>query len=414
MKPDPQMEQRLEQLADAIGNRDAFVDEVMRRIEDSPVQFSKKQKRRIVLRSILMKNTLKFTAAAVIAVGAFLSLTVWDTTVPEVKANEVLASAIQVIQDVHTVYIRARMRTLPQDNFMYLNLNLDFVPIEMWKKRCDDGQMRMRIDKPMRQIIFDNATARMVINHNHLVECRHGGSYGSFDSQWLSRLLQVDKLLESELRMAQDDPRHEVTVFQEDADGRNRLVVKRFSKADVGREDYLRNQFVQDADRTFIYYFEPDSKRLEGLQMFVHAEQGDVLAFEITDILYDVDIPDGQFTLSMSEDAVRFKDPEILPDNEKYAKMTPKEAAQAFFTTCADEDWDEFLKYWPIDRADDRIKQYIGGLEVLSLGEPFESEGSSATFVPYEIRLRGGHVKKHNLALKRFPPANRWIVDGGI
>lgn len=414
MKPDQNIEQRLEQLADCVGRRDAFVDEVMRRIESSPVQFSKKQKPKIVLRSILMKNTLRFTAAAVIAVGAFLSLTVLDTTVSDVKANDVLASAVQAVHDVRSIYIRARMRTLPQDNFMYLNLDLDFVPIEMWKKQCDDGQLRMRIDKPLRQIVLDNTNAMMVINHSYVVEGRHGGNYVCFDSDWLSRLLQVDRLLESELQMAQTDARHEVTVFQEDTEGGNRLVVKRFSTADVGRDDYLRNKFVQDADRTFIYYFEPDSKLLEGMQMFVHAEQGDVLAFEISDIVYNVEISDEQFTLNVPDDAVRFKDPEVLPDNETYVKMTPEQTARAFFTACADGNWDEFLKFWPIDRVDDRIKQYLGGIEIVSIGEPFQSEGSSAWFVPYEIRLKGGHVKKHNLALKRYPPANRWIVDGGI
>lgn len=414
MKPDQQMEQRLEQLAEAVGRRDSFVDEVMRRIENSPVQFSKKQKRKIVLRSILMKNTLKFTAAAVIVMGTFLSLTVWDTTVPDVKANEVLASAIQAVHDVRSIYIRARMRTLPQDNFMYLNLDLEFVPIEMWKKRCDDGQLRMRIDKPLRQIAFDNTNATMVINHSYVVEGRHGGSYGCFDSQWLSRLLQVDKLLESELQMAQNDARREVSVFHEDTETGRRLVVKRFSKADVGPDDYLRNKFVQDADRTFVYFFEPDSKLLEGMQMFVHAEQGDVLAFEISDILYNVEISDEQFTLNLPADAVRYKDPEVLADNEKYVQMTPEQAARAFFGACAEENWDEFLKFWATDRVDDRIKEYLGGIEIVLIGEPFQSEGSSAWFVPYEIRLKGGHVKKHNLALKRYPPANRWIVDGGI
>jgi outer membrane lipoprotein-sorting protein len=414
MKPDQQMEQRLEQLANAIGNRDSFADEVMRRIESSPVQFSKKQKRRIVLRSKLMKNTLRFTAAAVIAVGTFLSLTVLDTTVSEVKANEVLASAIRAVHDVRSIHIRARMRTLPQDNFMYLNLDLDFVPIEMWKKQCDDGQLRMRIDKPLRQIVMDNTQAKMVINHSYVVEGRHGGNYVCFDSDWLSRLLQVDRLLESELRMAQEDARHEVTVFQEDADGRKRLVVKRFSQANVSQDDYLRNKFVQDADRTFIYFFEPDTKLLEGVQMFVHAEKGNVLTFEISDIVYNMEIPDERFTLNLPADAVHYKDPEVLPDNEKYVTMTPKEAARAFFTACEDENWDEFLKFWPIDRVDDRIRQYLGGIEIVSLGEPFQSEGSSATFVPYEIRLKDGQVKKHNIAFKRFAPANRWVVDGGI
>ena len=38
MKPDNHIEQKLEQLADCVGPRDSFVNDVMTRIENSPVQ----------------------------------------------------------------------------------------------------------------------------------------------------------------------------------------------------------------------------------------------------------------------------------------------------------------------------------------------------------------------------------------
>ena len=79
MKPD--IEQKLEQLAEKIGSRDSFVNDVMNRIENCPVQHSKKQQGNHVFRRILMKNTLKLTAAAVILIAVILSLTVWDTTI---------------------------------------------------------------------------------------------------------------------------------------------------------------------------------------------------------------------------------------------------------------------------------------------------------------------------------------------
>ena len=34
-----------------------------------------------------------------------------------------------------------------------------------------------------------------------------------------------------------------------------------------------------------------------------------------------------------------------LPDNEKYEKMTPKEALQAFVDACEEEDWEEAEKF---------------------------------------------------------------------
>ena len=414
MKPETNIEQKLQQLADAIDNRNSFTDDVMNRIENSPVQTGKKQSRNIVLRRILMKKSIKFTAAAVILVAAALSLTVWDTAVPNVMASEVFTSAIQAVENIHSIYIKAQMRTLPADNFMYLNLDLDFVPIEMWKKQCDDGQLRMRIDKPRRQLTFDNTTATMVVNQNHVVQVNHRNSYGAFDSRWLTRLMQVDNLLKSEQKLAEDDKQNEIAVYHKEINGINRLVVERFSRADVSKNDYLRNKFIDDADRTLIYYFDPNTKLLEGLQILVHTDEKDILAFEITDIAYNVEIDDDLFALEIPEDAVFHKDPEILPDNEKYVNMTPKEAALAFFTACAEENWEEYLKFNTQSRVGESTKQYLGGIEIISLGEPFQSEGSSGWFIPYEIKLKNGPVKKHNLSLKRFPPANRWMVDGGI
>ena len=61
-----------------------------------------------------------------------------------------------------------------------------------------------------------------------------------------------------------------------------------------------------------------------------------------------------------------------------------------------------------------RLKDYLGGLEIVSLGKPFTSQAYPGQFVPYEIKLKDGTVKKHNLAVRKDNPAGRWQVDGGI
>jgi len=224
----------------------------------------------------------------------------------------------------------------------------------------------------------------------------------------------VNRLLASELHAAAEDENHSISVYHEKADGQNYLVLERFSPANVDKDDYLRNKFIQDADRTLTYTFDPETKLLRGFQILVHTDEKDVLAFEITDIEYNPSIEDAHFTLELPQKAVEFTNPQILPDNGKYENMTPRQAAEGFFTACAQENWDEFLRYFPMTAVPQSMKQYLGGLEIISLGESFQSAGSSSWFVPYEIRLKNGEIKKHNLALKRLPPANRWIVDGGI
>ncbi|UCG57848.1 MAG: hypothetical protein JSU70_23655, partial [Phycisphaerales bacterium] len=76
--------------------------------------------------------------------------------------------------------------------------------------------------------------------------------------------------------------------------------------------------------------------------------------------------------------------------------------------------WDEFLKFWSASAVDERIKNHLGGLEIISIGEPFKSGRYPGWFIPYEIKLSSGGVRKHNLAVRNDNPAKRYVVDGGI
>ena len=93
--------------------------------------------------------------------------------------------------------------------------------------------------------------------------------------------------------------------------------------------------------------------------------------------------------------------------------MTPEVAARGFFEACSREDWTEAAVFFPLP-LDDRIKQHLARLKIVNLGASFTSAASPAVFVPYEIELRNGQTRKHNLALKKHPKAGRWLIDGGI
>ena len=359
-----------------------------------------------------MKNSIKYTAAAIILIAVTLSLTVWDAAVPNVMASELLTSAIEAVGNTYSIHIRAKLRTSPQDNFSHIDLEHDFVPVKVWAKQSEDGRVRMRVDKPRRQLTANGKMATMIINHNYVVQMATS-HYGVYNSDWLIKLVAVDELLENELKMAKDDSKHEISVYHEEIDGQKLLVLQRYSQANVFKGDYLRNKFIRDAERTFYYYFDPETKVLVGMQMLVHTDEKEVVVFEITDIQYNPEIADSHFTLDIPEDAVFHKEPEVLPDNEKYANMTPKEAAETIFTSCTEENWDEVLKFESQSRISAGMKHSWGGLEIIEIGEPFQSEGYGVWFVPYEIKVRDGRIVKHNLALRNDNAAKRWTIDGG-
>ena len=129
-------------------------------------------------------------------------------------------------------------------------------------------------------------------------------------------------------------------------------------------------------------------------------------------------------------------------DNANYQQQTgttPAVVAQTFFDACAKEDWSTFGKFWQ-GTLDDKLKNYLGGMEVTSLGKPFKARISIAAlvgmqpslrsqlkgmdnqkdfqgpqvFIPYEIRLKDGTVKKWQLSIRCDNPEHRWYFDGGM
>lgn len=363
---------------------------------------------------IIMKNKMtKFATAAVIIVAVFLTANIFNNSIPTASAAEVLQDAVDAVSGLWSVHIEARMRTLPADNFMYINLELDFVPIRMWKYIDHNGVLKWRIQKPYRYTVMDGEEATMVIRDSYAVKggCR---DFGCFDLRWLGQLLNIDGLLENELQNAQQPSRREYYIRYEEIDGVDMIVLEVESFTHVPADDYLRNKFIQDSDNLRIYYFDAQTKLLQNLEIYVHTEDQDVLIFEITDIEINTEIDPALFELDLSENVVWDKPVEILPDNERYERMSPEEAATVFFQACANEDWEEYLKFNAQSHVPQRTKDHLGGLEIISIGEPFQSEGYGGWLVPYEIRVRSGHIKQHNLALRKDNPAKRYQVDGGL
>ena len=365
---------------------------------------------------IIMKSKIaKFATAAVLIVAVFLTANIFNNSIPTASAAQVLQDAVDAVSGLWSVHMNALMRTRPADNFSNIGLDYDLVEIEMWKRTNANNQTQWRVEKPGRVLLMDGQTTIMFIQPNLGVLQERALPLGCYDS-WSGRLLNVHDLLDNELQKAKNDPSREVSLWHQEVEGKDKIVLEIDVITDLAEDDYLRNKFISESDRLKVYRFDAETKLLESLQIYVHTEDEDVLIFEVTNIEYNTEIEDGVFALDLPEDMIWTRGPQILPDNERYENMTPQEAAETFFHACSQEDWEEALKFWMASRIDDRIKDLLGGLEIISLGEPFQSDGYHhlGWFVPYEIRLRSGEVRKQNLAIRKDNPAKRFRVDGGL
>ena len=195
-------------------------------------------------------------------------------------------------------------------------------------------------------------------------------------------------------------------------DGHNQFVVTVEAKA-LGdfANPAMKNRSILESDNTRIWRFDADSKLLRGLQIIVHDDKRDVTVFEITDIQYNQELPPTLFALDLPKDVSWVG--ELPAGAAKFAKLSPKEVAQAFFQACADKDWEKYRQLIPSEPTDD-LKNFMGGLKIVSIGEPFKSGLYGGWFVPYEVKLASGDTKKHNLAVRNDNRQKLWMVDGGF
>ena len=109
-------------------------------------------------------------------------------------------------------------------------------------------------------------------------------------------------------------------------------------------------------------------------------------------------------------------------------KLPPQQAAEAtqaargFLEAIQNADWNTVAKYWPSnvpkgksvdDIFTDKMKSYVSGLEIISLGTPYKEGPNSWILVPYEIRWKDGGTQKNNLRLGQGRDG-QWIWQGGF
>jgi hypothetical protein len=384
---------------------------VMRRIHEHQAP----RLRRITMPKRYGRVGLGLAAAAAIAV---LLVVPWGGgNNGRAMAAEVFAKAVKAISDLQSVYIKLSVRTIAHDNFEYIEPDHDFVPHEMWKEF--GPRSKYRVEKPGRVVTSDGESSLLVFGGGDRQRTASKGSPNTNFVGWIKTFLDVDQVFDSELRCAEQND-WDVRITEETGpDGRLQQVVTIEAEAEGDfTHDWLKNKSISNSDQQRVFRFDAQTGRLEDLELWLHADEEDVLVLDIEEIIYNPAIEPDLFAIEPPETAIWYVPPVVLPDNEKYAALSPDEAARAFFQALADENWEEVLKFHPFSAVSQNIKDTFGGLEILEIGEPFQSGRYRGWFVPYKIRLNYAdavpYVKKYNLALRNDNAAGRYVVDGGF
>ena len=327
-------------------------------------------------------------------------------------AGNILDKAIAAMTDISSVHMKFQVRTEPNDNFDYIDTRADFVDHSLWKTYGDTPQWR--IEKPGRIVVFDGKKQYLYMKST-------GNAFrGSADAgfiNWMKIYLDPLKIMETEKKSSEINKadyklmENETTV---------KLIVNAKAMGDF-RNTYSLNKSVPESNNRREYTFDKVTGRLLSAEVYVISNKQEVKVIDITSIEYNKPIDAALFTINLPE-GIAWTELDVGNRQVKFAspKITinsAEDAAKLFFTACSKYDWDIVEKLFPsLATAGNakEIKDYIGGLKLISLGKPFKSGLFGGTFVPYEVKFKSGETKKMNLAVRNDNTEHVWLVDGGF
>jgi outer membrane lipoprotein-sorting protein len=388
----------------------SLVNPVMRRVQAMETE----RERNSIMTKLFTRWGFGLSAAAGAAAIILIAFLVFPKT--QATAAEIMTKGAQAVAKLTSIHLHGQLRTEPHDNFSYINSDCPFYTIEFWKQF--EPELKWRVEKPKRVVVMDGQSTVMLIETDNIGVKVPQRTTSAFDTEWLHQIANLSNTISNELDNARAKG-WKLSLAEE----QTKEIVTIEAKSGLPDNDYLKNSFFDDADTRRVYVFNNQTKLLESVKVYLHAAFGDKLIFELDQIDYNQPIDPSVWKLELPADVHWAQLPEQLPklpDNEKYASMTAEQAARAFFEACSREDWNEAAKF--MSPVTPRLKQYLGGLKIVSVGEPFASKTYPGQFVPYEIKLPvpiwGLHWlhydKKFNLAIRKDNPAGRWQVDGGL
>ena len=389
----------------------SMVESVMDKISRLKIEERIQESKRITFMSRLLNWRWSLGMSAFASVAVLILIAFLTTPDIQVAAAEIMTRGANAVAKLSGIHLRGQLRASPTENFSEIAPDHEFVSIELWKEF--EPVAKWRVDKPGRLAVMDGQSTMLFVKPDRALKLS-GPSKNAFDTQWLQEIADVNRALKDELQTIRKNGWTTTVTNEKGIDGKMKSMVTVEAKSGFPNDDYLKNTFFCTADTRRVYVFDDQTGLLISAKIYLHTPSGPKLIFELTQIECNPTFAADVFQLQLPEGVSWAREMQILPDNGKYAAMDSEQAARAFFDACGREDWNETGKFCTVTGT---LKNYLGGVKIISLGKHFTSMISlisGAQFIPYEIQLKDGSVKKHNIALKRDSRTKRWFIDGGI
>lgn len=318
-------------------------------------------------------------------------------------ATTLFNKSIAAMENLKSIYYNLNIRTLEGDNFELILTDEGFVKNEIWKKFSEPE--KWKISKQGREVLMDGQNQYLYIKDFLATKASVNAGF----VQWLKILLEPKLIMETEKSFAQNN---KAKYLIEEKDNKVILTIKAEALGNF-KNDYMMNKSILESYNTRIYTFDKQTNLLLSMQVYIEKSNENILVIDSKEIKYNIEIPNEVFSIELPK-GMTWTDAKFLetPNSEDLKNITSEEAARMFFEGCENNDWDKVKKIYPYNIW--LIKYNYGGLKIIRIGKAFKSGLYSGEFVPYEIQLKNGYVKKHNIALRNDNKNKVWQVDGGI
>ncbi len=326
-----------------------------------------------------------------------------------VKAADLfITSSIEATHMIKTIIIRLKVRTVAHDSFALVGTGNELVDHTIFKSF--ENPVKWRVDKGERIVVFDGNYQYLWLPKTD--EGIKAGADVNF-TEWLQILLDPASILSKEQKSTKE---RGAKLTMNENNGLLQLTITSKARGNF-INDYCKNRSIKESDNRREYTFDNATKLLKGLKIYILDGKKETLIVETTSIDYDLKLDPSLFVINLPA-GVQWREFTQNYPGETFRNVSSRHVAELFLGGMAKDDWKlveqacDFFRN-PSGKVK-RIKDQFSGLQVIKIGQAFKSGIYPGEFVPYEIKLRTGEIKKHNLAVRNDNQSKTWTVDGGF
>lgn len=381
---------------------------ILNQIEKEELKMKSLRKEKFNLKT-WHKRSLAIAASILIMVAIFMVSNRTPFVSTAQAAENIMMKSIKAMESLSSLFMTMDFRSEEGEPFDAISVDDDFIEYKFWKQFSGDNPWR--IEKPGRVVVFNGEKQYLYLPES-AIALSADENVGFVE--WIKLFLTPQEILENEVDFSK---KHNAIYKIEETDAEITLTVNAKALGDF-HNNYLMNKSVLASDNSRVYVFEKKTSLLKTFELYINENGQSFKVIYLKSVAYNIPIESETFSIELPE-GIRWQELKEPGFIKAYTGISSKQAARKFFTALENEDFESIEIIFGLAEIQDiqelnETKEYLGGLELISLGEPFKSGLYPGEFVPYKVKLKSGEVLEFKLALRNDNPTKTWVIDGGI